>query len=105
MRTRPRAPVPLILTRHPLPTQLFMRAAIIAGSPPDSRALTSLALAITSCRLAWAQQLLAAGEAVWGQQRGPQRVLVLLPLMQLDLLPETPEPLRLQVRPQEGRCA
>ncbi|KAG2437168.1 hypothetical protein HXX76_005832 [Chlamydomonas incerta] len=80
--------------------KILVQAAIRAGTDIDQRAVTTLAIAVTGCRIAWAQRLLGgAGEAAWGGgQRGPDRVLVLLPLMRLDLLPEAPDPLKPRVR-------
>ncbi|PNW87493.1 hypothetical protein CHLRE_02g143900v5 [Chlamydomonas reinhardtii] len=71
-----------------------LSAGISGGVYPTEQSIGALALAITSCRLTWAKQLLAAGEAVWGQQRGPERVLVLLPLARLDLTPSVPKELK-----------
>ncbi|PNW87491.1 hypothetical protein CHLRE_02g144009v5 [Chlamydomonas reinhardtii] len=74
--------------------RFFANEAVRTGAFANASVIASAVAAITSCRLTWAQQLLAAGEAVWGQQRGPQRVLVLLPVARLDLSPSVPEPFK-----------
>eukprot|EP00198_Chlamydomonas_reinhardtii_P009719 XP_001699056.1 predicted protein [Chlamydomonas reinhardtii] len=71
-----------------------LTAALGAGGFPTEQAVAALVGSITSCRLAWAQQLLGAGEAVWRQQRGAERVLVLLPVARLDITPSAPELLK-----------